>query len=144
MLRSTGRIMTTHAGALPRADALRALVFARSNGEPYDKAVLTTGLRDAVAQTVAKQIELGIDTINGGELGKSNFTNYIHERLAGIEKRPYKPGQDTGFTSLIRREVGRYGAYYKKMIDLFPAAKRPNMVCIGPLRYVGHDLVKED
>jgi len=144
MLRSTDRIMTTHAGALPRAHTLRALVFARSNGEPYDKAVLGTSLRDAVAQTVAKQIELGIDSINDGELGKSNFTNYIHERLAGIEKRPYKPGQDTGFTSLIRREVGRYGAYYKKMIDLFPAAKRPNMVCIGPLRYVGHDLVKED
>jgi hypothetical protein len=106
MLRGTDRIMTTHAGALPRADALRALVFARSNGEPYDKAGLATSLRDAVAQTVAKQVELGIDSVNDGELGKSNFTNYIHERLAGIEKRPYKPGQDTGFTSLIRRDAG--------------------------------------
>ncbi len=144
MLGSTDRIMTTHAGALPRVDALRALVFARSNGEPYDKAALATSLRGAVAQTVAKQVELGIDSVNDGELGKSNFTNYIHERLAGIEKRPYKPGQDTGFTSLIRREVGRYGTYYKKMIDLFPAAQRPNIVCVGPLRYVGHDLVKED
>ncbi len=144
MLGSTDRIMTTHAGALPRAEPLRALVFARSNGEPYDKAALATSLRGAVAQTVAKQVELGLDSVNDGELGKSNFTNYIHERLAGIEKRPYKPGQDTGFTSLIRREVGRYGAYYKKMIDLFPAAQRPNIVCIGPLRYVGHDLVKED
>jgi 5-methyltetrahydropteroyltriglutamate--homocysteine methyltransferase len=144
MLRSQDRIMTTHAGALPRADALRALVFARSEGQPYDEAALASTLRDAVAQIVDKQIALGIDSINDGELGKSNFTSYIHERLSGIEKRPYKPGQDTGFTSLIRREVGRYGAYYKKMVELFPRQNRPNIVCTGPLAYVGHELVKED
>ncbi|MFZ0126701.1 MAG: cobalamin-independent methionine synthase II family protein [Xanthobacteraceae bacterium] len=144
MLRGTDRIMTTHAGALPRSDALRALVFARSNREAYEKGALAMGLRDGVAQTVRKQLEIGIDSVNDGELGKSNFTNYIHERLAGIEARPYQAGQDTGFTSLIRREVGRYGAYYRKMVELFPAAKRPNIVCVGPLTYVGHELVKED
>ena len=53
MLRGTDRIMTTHAGALPRSDALRELVFARSNREAYDKGALATGLRDGVAQTVA-------------------------------------------------------------------------------------------
>ena len=60
MLRGTDRIMTTHAGALPRSDALRALVFARSNREAYDKGALATGLRDGVAETVRKQIEIGI------------------------------------------------------------------------------------
>ncbi|HSR78596.1 MAG TPA: epoxyalkane--coenzyme M transferase, partial [Xanthobacteraceae bacterium] len=83
MLRSTDRIMTTHAGALPRENALRALVFARSNREPYDKAALATSLRNAVAETVRKQAAIGIDSVNDGELGKSNFTSYIHERLAG-------------------------------------------------------------
>jgi 5-methyltetrahydropteroyltriglutamate--homocysteine methyltransferase len=144
MLRSTDRIMTTHAGALPRAEALRALVFARSNHEPYDKAGLATSLRSAVADIVHKQIEIGIDSINDGELGKSNFTNYIHERLAGIEARAYQPGQDTGFTSLIRREIGRYGAYYRKMTELFPRNRRPNFVCVGPLKYAGETLLEED
>jgi len=144
MLRSTDRIMTTHAGALPREHALRALVFARSNREPYDKAELATSLRDAVAQTVRKQVAIGIDSVNDGELGKSNFTSYIHERLAGIEARPPKPGEDTGFSSLIRREIGRYGAYYRKMVELFPATKRPSIVCNGPLKYAGQHLLKED
>jgi 5-methyltetrahydropteroyltriglutamate--homocysteine methyltransferase len=144
MLRNTDCITTTHAGALPRAEALRKMVFARSDGEPYDKAALAAALRDAVAEIVGNQVKLGIDSINDGELSKSNFTNYISERLGGIEKRPYKPGQETGFTSLIRREVGRYGTYYRKMIDLFPAAKKPNIVCTGPLKYVGQNLVNED
>jgi 5-methyltetrahydropteroyltriglutamate--homocysteine methyltransferase len=144
MLRSTDRIMTTHAGALPRAEALRALVFARSNHEPYDKASLATSLRDAVVDIVRKQIEIGIDSINDGELGKSNFTNYIHERLAGIEARAYQLGQDTGFTSLIRREIGRYGDYYRKMTELFPRNRRPNFVCVGPLKYAGEILLEED
>ena len=144
MLRSTDRIMTTHAGALPRENALRAQVFARSNREPYDKAELATSLRDAVAQTVRKQVAIGIDSVNDGELGKSNFTSYIHERLAGIEARAPKPGEDTGFTSLIRREIGRYGAYYRKMVELFPATKRPSIVCNGPLKYAGQHLLKED
>ena len=144
MLRSTDRIMTTHAGALPRENALRAQVFARSNREPYDKAELATSLRDAVAQTVRKQVAIGIDSVKDGELGKSNFTSYIHERLAGIEAREPKPGEDTGFTSLIRREIGRYGAYYRKMVQLFPATKRPSIVCNGPLKYAGQHLLKED
>jgi 5-methyltetrahydropteroyltriglutamate--homocysteine methyltransferase len=144
MLRSTDRILTTHAGALPRADALRALVVARSEQKPYDKATLATTLRAAVAQTVAKQIELGIDSVNDGELAKPNFTSYVTERIAGIEARPYKPGEARGFTALIRREVGRYGDYYKKMVELFPRQNRPNMVCVGPLRYVGEGFVKED
>jgi 5-methyltetrahydropteroyltriglutamate--homocysteine methyltransferase len=144
MLRSTDRIMTTHAGALPREHALRALVFARSNREPYDKAALATSLRGAVAETIRKQAAIGIDSINDGELGKSNFTTYIHERLAGIEARPPKPGEDTGFSSLIRREIGRYGAYYRKMVELFPATKRPSIVCNGPLKYAGQHLLKED
>src|SRR5262245_718747 len=144
MLRSTDRIVTTHAGALPRSEALRKQVFARSEGQPYDKAALASTLRAEVAQTVDKQTALGIDSINDGEHGKSNFTSYIHERLSGIEKRPYNPGQDSGFTALIRREVGRYGAYYKKMVELFPRTNRPNIVCVDRLDYAGHALVKED
>jgi 5-methyltetrahydropteroyltriglutamate--homocysteine methyltransferase len=145
MLRSTDRIMTTHAGALPRADALRALVLARADGKAYDKAALASTLRAAVAQTVDKQIALGIDSVNDGEFGKPNFTSYVTERLAGIEARPGKPGQESALNALIRREVGRYGDYYKKMVELFPRQNQPKtVVCIGPLSYAGEARVKED
>ena len=40
MLYSTDRILTTHAGSLPRPSDLRAMVVAKSAGEPYDAAAL--------------------------------------------------------------------------------------------------------
>ena len=144
MLRSSDRIMTTHAGALPRSERLRALVFARSQDEPHDPAELASLLRQEVTDTVAKQVAIGLDSVNDGELGKPNFTNYIHERLNGVEARPYKQGEDASYSSLIRREVGRYGAYYRKIFELFPRAQRPNIVCVNELRYAGHHLVKQD
>src|SRR6516165_7766600 len=98
MLGSSDRIMTTHAGALPRSEGLRALVMARSQGEPHDAAELARLLRQEVADTVAKQVAIGLDSINDGELGKPNFTNYIHERLSGVEARPYKVGDDSSFS----------------------------------------------
>ena len=36
MKRGTGRILTTHAGSLPRSPELRELVYARAEGRPYD------------------------------------------------------------------------------------------------------------
>ncbi len=144
MLRSSDRILTTHAGALPRSERLRALVMARSQGEPHDAVELATLLRQEVSDTAAKQIAIGLDSVNDGELGKPNFTNYIQERLSGVEARPYKAGEDSSFASLIRREVGRYGAYYRKMFELFPRVQRLNIVCVGELRYAGQHLVKQD
>ena len=43
MLRSSDRILTTHAGALPRSERLRGLVMARSQGEPHGPAALGSG-----------------------------------------------------------------------------------------------------
>jgi len=69
MLRSSDRIMTTHAGALPRSERLRGLVMARSQGEPHDAAELADLLRQEVTDTVTKQIAIGLDSVNDGELG---------------------------------------------------------------------------
>ena len=38
MLRSTDRILVTHAGALPRSEEIRKMVFARAAREPFDEA----------------------------------------------------------------------------------------------------------
>ena len=44
MYYSTDRILTTHAGSLPRPPELRELVVARANGQSYDTAALDRGL----------------------------------------------------------------------------------------------------
>ena len=92
MMRSTHRILTTHAGSLPRPDDLRALVTAKAGGQPYAEDALARRVRSAVAEVVRKQVESGIDSVNDGELSKPSFTTYVRERLGGIEVREPKPG----------------------------------------------------
>src|SRR5262245_61926758 len=76
MKHSNERILTSHAGSLPRPDDVRALLAAKHAGEPYDQAAFATRVRAAVVEVVRKQIENGIDIVNDGELSKINFTSY--------------------------------------------------------------------
>ena len=55
------RILVTHAGSLPRPADLRAMVVAKSAGQPYDAAAFERRLAEAVAETVRLQAEHGID-----------------------------------------------------------------------------------
>ena len=45
MLYSTDRILTTHAGSLPRPPDLRDMVVAKANGAPYDPAAFDARLK---------------------------------------------------------------------------------------------------
>jgi len=85
MKRSTERILTTHIGSLPRTQELWTLIDAKDRGQPYDGAVLAATLKSAVAAIVKKQVEVGIDIPSDGEQSKPSFTNYVKERLAGLE-----------------------------------------------------------
>ena len=88
MIYSTDRILTTHAGSLPRPAGLLEMVLAKARGQPYDQGAFETRLRTAVAQAVERQVECGLDIVNDGELSKPNFTDYVAARIAGCENRP--------------------------------------------------------
>ena len=68
MKRSTDRILTTHAGSLPRPEGLRDIVAAKNAGQPYDEADLSKRLQSGVADIVKEQVGSGIDIVNDGEL----------------------------------------------------------------------------
>ena len=80
---SSDRILTTHAGSLPRPTDLREMVVTKTSGQPYDQVALDARLASAVAEVVRRQVECGIDIVNDGELSKFNFTDYVRERIAG-------------------------------------------------------------
>jgi 5-methyltetrahydropteroyltriglutamate--homocysteine methyltransferase len=61
MLYSTDRILTNHAGSLPRPPDLYEMVAAKANGEPYDPTAFEVRLKSAVAEVVLRQAECGID-----------------------------------------------------------------------------------
>jgi hypothetical protein len=65
------RILTSHAGSLPRPEDLIALNEQRAAGDFTDEAEYLSRLRTAVADVVARQRETGIDLVNDGEFGHS-------------------------------------------------------------------------
>jgi 5-methyltetrahydropteroyltriglutamate--homocysteine methyltransferase len=141
MLYSTDRIMTTHAGSLPRPDDLREMVVARARGEQVDQAGLDARLATATREVVAKQVECGLDSVNDGELSKFNFTDYVRLRLDGLETRPAAQYRRLEITA---RDERKFAEYFK----VRPRARAPGEpvrhVCVGPLRYVGQaDLARD-
>jgi 5-methyltetrahydropteroyltriglutamate--homocysteine methyltransferase len=94
VLRSVDRILTTHVGSLPRTQAVVDVLFARENGgplPPYPDSVIAS----AVADVVARQVQLGIDVVSDGEMGKISYATYIKDRLSGFDgDSPRAPGQD--------------------------------------------------
>lgn len=84
MKRSSERILTTHAGSLPRPADLLEMVIAKDQGKPVDAAAFDARVRAAVQEAVRKQSEAGIDVISDGEMSKVSFNGYVNERLAGF------------------------------------------------------------
>lgn len=87
MKHSTDRILTTHAGSLPRPDDLVRMMWDKLDDKPVDEATLTRRIREAVAEVVGKQLEAGIDIISDGEMSKVGFSNYVIERFSGFANR---------------------------------------------------------
>jgi 5-methyltetrahydropteroyltriglutamate--homocysteine methyltransferase len=81
------RILTTHAGSLPRPPDLVELIWAKMDGQDVDGAQLEDRMRTAVAEVVAKQRDLGIDVISDGEMSKPGFSTYVSERFSGFNGR---------------------------------------------------------
>jgi 5-methyltetrahydropteroyltriglutamate--homocysteine methyltransferase len=144
------RILTTHAGTLTRSEELRDMVWARAEGTPYDKAALDRRLQSEISEIVQRQIACGLDSINDGELSKTSFTNYVRERLGGIEAKEMKPGEGPELHSITAREARKFPEYFAGPRGGFGrhnTARRANLLpvyCTGPLTYTGHADLKAD
>ena len=68
---SSTHILTSHAGSLPRPDALIEANRARAAGETSDEQAFQAQLNAAVIDVVMQQKELGIDIPGDGEFGKA-------------------------------------------------------------------------
>ena len=91
MLHSENRILTTHAGSLPRPRALAELHGRRSRGEDVDEAALQQAVREATAEVVAAQVAAGIDIGNDGEQARESFVTYVQHRMTGFGGTSQRP-----------------------------------------------------
>ena len=91
MKRSIERMLTTHTGSLPRTAKVVELLLAEQTEPGRRKAELTAAVCEAIAYVVGKQVECGIDIINDGEQGRTDYTVHVLDRLAGFEGESSPP-----------------------------------------------------
>ena len=142
MKRSTNRILVSHVGSLARPRDLMEMLVARNEGKPFDAEALARRTREAVADVVEKQIECGIDIVNDGELGKSNFSRYTKERLGGFIERP--AGADFKPTSIFGRDMLEFTEYFNRGGRTSIGHHARIFYCVEPLTYIGQEEVKAD
>ena len=142
MKRSQDRILTTHAGSLPRPADLLRLIHAKERGDPDDRGAYAVRVRSAVAGIVTKQVQLGIDVVDDGEMGKVGFIPYANERLAGFEVDRERKGSPFAGSREFRSFPEFYEWFGRTLPS--PAASLPHMVCSGPISYKGHAQVRSD
>jgi 5-methyltetrahydropteroyltriglutamate--homocysteine methyltransferase len=132
MQRSTERILTTHAGSLPRPDHLASLYVRRARGEAVDNEQIAAAGRGAVHAVVPQQAEAGIDVGNNGEQQRDSFFLYLKGRLSGLGGT---------WRRASRADVDRYPEFRKRYLEQTSTATRvsPNEglpMAVGEVRYV--------
>jgi 5-methyltetrahydropteroyltriglutamate--homocysteine methyltransferase len=138
--RSTDRILTTHAGSLPRPPDLLELVQARASGHAVDDRVYGDRVRRAVLDVVRQQVACRLDVIDDGEMGKPSFVTYAVDRLAG-----FAPSAEPGALPWAgSKEVLAFPEFYRAALRQSPNAAAPRYACTGPIRYRGHAQVQTD
>jgi 5-methyltetrahydropteroyltriglutamate--homocysteine methyltransferase len=128
------RILTTHAGSLPRPDDLADMIWARMDGQQVDQGSLRARIDAGVAEVISKQHEAGIDIVSDGELSKTGFSTYVNERFSGFEGRSEFQADDVAdFPNLAMR--------------LFNTPSMAHIVfsnCVGPVELADRDAVNDD
>jgi len=164
MKTSSDHILTSHAGSLPRPDALIEAYRAREAGEVASDRAIEDSLRVSVSEVVRRQHDLGIDIPGDGEYGKSMghrvnygaWWRYSFLRLGGLDMagpglyempaRQSRPGEVVLTSFADRRDRMRFAAAYADPdsgITTGPrAANHP--VCVAPLTYTGQEAIAAD
>lgn len=142
MNKSTERFLTTHCGSMPRPSDLLDIMKLKFDGEPYDHGAYIGRLRSAVAETVSRQVECGIDIPSDGEQGKAAFHTYMSERLVGFEGRP--GANMTEFADEQAAFPEYYEEYFARAMAGGAVAPVVPMACTGPITYIGQEALQRD
>jgi 5-methyltetrahydropteroyltriglutamate--homocysteine methyltransferase len=144
MQRSTDRILTTHAGSLPRDDDLGALIRKKALSEAVDEPAFAARVTTAVADVVGRQAEAGIDIVADGEQGRVGFIPYVNERLSGIEPSPNVEAANYWALSREYQAFPVFYAWASSQAGAAGVAGRTRWVCSGPVSYKGHAALQRD
>ena len=136
MKRSNSRILTTHTGSLPRSEKLQSLLKEREDQQAFDPELLQSGVSEGVAEVITRQNTIGIDVVNDGEQGRSQYATYVKERLTGFEGermvRARPRLDDADFPDFARTQTH------------FSSRNMPQPACTGPIAWKDWAAVEKD
>jgi 5-methyltetrahydropteroyltriglutamate--homocysteine methyltransferase len=138
MKRSTNRILTTHTGSLPRPSHVVDLLLLKNRDALTDLSAFDDAVRTGVREVAAKQVSVGLDVINDGEMAKASFYVYVKDRLTGFEgaNPPRKLLQEEDdFPEFSQRLM-------ESNLKQFGEFRRP--ACNGPIRWKDFAAVELD
>jgi 5-methyltetrahydropteroyltriglutamate--homocysteine methyltransferase len=143
MKRSEDRIRTTHVGSIPRPPQLFAAMKALEEGVSTNRAGFEELLKREIGDVVKKQVELGIDTVSDGEFSKTGFSVYANSRLGGYT--PKEMPRVSPWSS--SREALAFPEFYGQETRVFAgtvASRTTQMICTGPVTYIGGEQLRRD
>lgn len=128
---AASKILTTHAGSLPRPKSLVALHTAHFAGQPIEPAAMAQAVEEATRAVIARQIAVGLDIGNNGELGRESFFTYIQHRMSGFGGTSTRPimADLTRYPGSLERRRQAMGT--NERVDLLRAPK-----AIAAVRYL--------
>ncbi len=124
------RILTTHAGSLPRPAQLVELYARRAAGESIDEQRLMELGKAATHHIVERQRDVGIDIPSDGEQLREAFFLYVQRRMTGFGKRWQRPSGQELANYPEFAEARRQTMASRTAVSNFA----PPMA-IGPIRY---------
>jgi 5-methyltetrahydropteroyltriglutamate--homocysteine methyltransferase len=117
MQKSTTRIRTSHVGRLPPPKGWEDMPARLANAEVIDSGEIASRVVPAIAETVKKQVEIGIDCINDGEFWTARSLAHYAAHFTGLEARPVKLGEPPT-TRHSTRERDEFRDFYADMDKL--------------------------
>src|SRR5215469_14083463 len=121
---STDRILTTHAGSMPR-------------GEPLGSMLIDEVAAERVAYIMRKEVEAGIDIANDGEQGRVGFQTYVPQRWSGFGGKSSRP---------LGREFAEFPKFTERMMQRIPKTGRvfDAPEAIGEVHYRGEEELQKE
>src|SRR5262249_2923057 len=150
MQRSMTRIRTWPVGRLPPPKGWEDMPGRLASAEITDSAVIAAQVTPAIAETVRKQAEIGIDCIGDGEFWTARSLAHYTTHFTGVEARPVAPGEapTTRHSTRERDEFPEFYADCDRAGTLFlvPGEKPMPPVTVrviarGPVKSKGPDAI---
>jgi 5-methyltetrahydropteroyltriglutamate--homocysteine methyltransferase len=134
----SNRILTTHAGSLPRPRALVEMMVRKSRRESVDPVQFAEAVEASTRRVVARQLDVGIDIGNNGEQPRESFFTYVQHRLSGFAGASQRPimRDIIHFPSFVELKLPEISRTMESLLDA-PKA-------LGPVRYADRSLVEQE